>query len=208
MLPYIICKRAFDIFASGIGLILLAPILALLVLLISLDSTGSPIFKQERVGRGGVVFRIYKLRTMTVSVRPDSQQITVGADPRITRFGAFLRKWKLDELPQLWNVLFGQMSLVGPRPEVPKYVAHYPADLRDVVLSVRPGITDPCSLRLGNESELLGQASDPHKFYIEHLLPRKLDIYVKYVLNQSFYKDLKIIFATFIIIIMQNNKEI
>lgn len=187
---------------------MLAPILALLVLLISLDSTGSPIFKQERVGRGGVVFRIYKLRTMTVSVRPDSQQITVGADPRITRFGAFLRKWKLDELPQLWNVLLGQMSLVGPRPEVPKYVAHYPADLRDVVLSVRPGITDPCSLRLGNESELLGQASDPHKFYIEHLLPRKLDIYVKYVLNQSFYKDLKIIFATFIIIIMQNNKEI
>jgi lipopolysaccharide/colanic/teichoic acid biosynthesis glycosyltransferase len=201
-------KRIFDILASGIGLVLLAPVLALIMLLIPLDSAGSPFFTQDRVGRRGVIFKIYKFRTMAKSSERDLSEITVGMDPRITKFGASLRKWKLDELPQLWNVLRGQMSLVGPRPEVPKYVAHYPADLRHLVLSVRPGITDPCSLRLGNESELLGKARDPHKFYIEQLLPKKLEIYSKYVNNQSLYSDILIIFETILIVFQQKYKEI
>jgi lipopolysaccharide/colanic/teichoic acid biosynthesis glycosyltransferase len=123
-------------------------------------------------------------------------RITIGADPRITRVGAFLRRWKLDELPQLWNVLIGDMSLVGPRPEVPEYVAIYPQPTRDLILSVRPGITDPCSISFRNESEILATADDPERFYIEKLLPQKLKISMDYVNSQSLLSDIIIVFKT------------
>ena len=141
--------------------------------LIRWDSPGPVFFRQERVGRFGRPFRIHKFRTMRVNAE-QAGQLTVGADVRITRIGAFLRAHRLDELPQLIDVFLGDMSLVGPRPEVPRYVAHYPAALRDVVLSVRPGITDPASLRFRNESEQLAAAADPEREYIEVILPAKL----------------------------------
>lgn len=187
-------KRVFDIVCALLGLALLAPLLLALALWVKLDSPGPVFFRQERVGRQGRPFLIHKFRSM----RADNAgpQITVGADPRITRSGALLRRYKLDELPQLWDVLRGAMSLVGPRPEVPKYVALYPEDLRRLVLSVRPGITDPASLRYRNESERLAAAADPEREYIEVVMPAKLALAADYVREASLGGDLRLIIST------------
>lgn len=189
-------KRLFDWLASGLGLLVLSPVLLALALWIKLDSPGPVFFRQERMGKGCHVFRIHKFRTMVTDAELLGLQITVGADARVTRVGQWLRKYKLDELPQLLDVWLGHMSLVGPRPEVPRYVACYPADVRDIVLSVRPGITDRASIEYKDENEVLGCAADPHDAYINEVLPIKLRYCVEYVENRSFMGDLAIIFAT------------
>lgn len=189
-------KRIFDFCVSGVGLLVLSTVLLLIAILIRLDSRGPVFFRQERVGQFGRVFRIHKFRTMVVDAEARGMQITVGADPRVTRVGTVLRRYKLDELPQLIDVLFGQMSLVGPRPEVPRYVACYPQDVKELVLSVRPGITDRASIEFRNENEILDRAVDPHRAYIEEVLPIKLGYYVDYVKNRSLMGDVKIIFST------------
>ena len=194
-------KRLFDFFASGIGLLLLSPLMVFVALWIKLDSRGPVFFRQERVGQFGEIFRIHKFRTMVANAEAKGGQITVGADPRVTRIGRFLRKYKLDELPQLIDVFLGRMSLVGPRPEVPRYVAHYSREVRDIVLSVRPGITDQASIEFKDENEILGRATDPHQAYINEILPIKLAYYVNYVNNRSLIGDVKIIFVTLLAII-------
>ena len=193
-------KRCFDFSMALFGLILLTPLLLLAAFWIKLDSKGPVFFRQERVGRYGVIFRIFKFRTMTVSTEKN-QQLTVGNDVRITRAGYLLRRYKIDELPQLINVLFGAMSLVGPRPEVPKYVKCYPAAVREIVLSVPPGITDWASIKYKAENSILGKSSDPEKTYIEEILPIKLEFYLNYVNKRTMLMDLKIIFATFVALI-------
>lgn len=187
-------KRLFDIAASCIGLLLLAPVLLGIAVWIKRDSPGPVFFRQQRIGRHGEPFRIYKFRSM----RQDNAglQITVGADDRITRSGHFIRAYKLDELPQLINVLLGDMSIVGPRPEVPRYVALYPADVRAEVLSVRPGITDLASVQYRSESTLLAQSSNPEQTYVDTILPAKLALCREYVRERSFWLDLRIIGMT------------
>ncbi len=189
-------KRLFDIVCAGLGLLLLSPLLLVVAVWVKLDSRGPVMFRQERVGRFGVPFRIHKFRTMRVDAPSLGPQITVGDDARITRSGRWLRATKVDELPQLWDVLRGAMSLVGPRPEVPRYVALYPDALRDVVLSVRPGITDPASLSFRNESELLARAADPEREYVEVVMPMKLGLAADYVRNASLAGDIRLILAT------------
>ncbi|MFY2951254.1 sugar transferase [Achromobacter xylosoxidans] len=189
-------KRLFDICCSALGLLVLLPFLALIAIAIKLDSPGPVFFRQERVGRHGTPFRIHKLRSMRVAQPGAGRQITVGADARITRVGKLIREWKLDELVQLIDVLRGSMSLVGPRPEVPRYVAMYPADLRDEILSVRPGITDLASIRFRNESEILAQAADPEQAYQQVILPEKLKLQQEYVRTRSFLGDLAILIKT------------
>lgn len=190
-------KRIFDWVASGLGLLVLSPVLVALALWIKLDSPGPVFFRQERVGLRGRVFRIHKFRTMVINADRLGLQITVGSDARVTRLGQWLRKYKLDELPQLLDVWWGHMSLVGPRPEVPRYVACYPADVREVVLSVRPGITDRASIEFKDENEILGRSTDPHLAYVNEVLPIKLDYYVQYVYTRSFWGDIYLIFKTF-----------
>lgn len=194
-------KRLFDWLASGIGLLVLSPLLLVLALWIKLDSPGPVFFRQERVGQFGRVFRIYKFRTMVTDAEQLGLQITVGADTRVTLVGLWLRKYKLDELPQLFDVWLGHMSLVGPRPEVPRYVACYPVDVRDLVLSVRPGITDRASIEFKNESEILGRAADPHTAYVNEVLPIKLSYYVQYVNTRSFFGDIFLILKTIIALV-------
>ena len=189
-------KRALDFAAALAGLVLLAPLLAVVAAWIRLDSPGPVFFRQERVGRGGVPFRIHKFRTMRAAAEAAGPALTVGADPRITRAGAFLRRTKLDELPQLIDVLRGDMSLVGPRPEVPRYVATYPPALRAKVLSVRPGITDPASLQFRDESALLARAADPEREYREVVLPAKLRLAADYVDQATLAGDLRLIGST------------
>lgn len=189
-------KRGFDIAVTLVLLLVLLPLLLVLALLVLLSSPGGAFFRQVRVGRHGREFRLLKFRTM----RPGSEvlgQLTIGGrDPRVTRVGYFLRKSKLDELPQLWNVLTGAMSLVGPRPEVPKYVARYTAEQREV-LTVRPGITGPASLRYIDENELLAKSADPEKTYIGEVMPAKLAIDLEYVKRASMLTDLRILVGTF-----------
>jgi lipopolysaccharide/colanic/teichoic acid biosynthesis glycosyltransferase len=188
-------KRAFDLLGAAAGLILLAPLLLLIGLWIRLDSPGPVLYRQQRVGRAGKLFTIYKFRTM--QQRPVAgPQLTVGADPRVTRAGRFLRHYKLDELPQLWNVIEGSMSLVGPRPEVPRYVDCYPPEQRRVVLSVTPGITDWAAIRYKDENAVLARAADPERAYVEAVLPVKLDYYVRYVKERSFWGDVRILAHT------------
>jgi lipopolysaccharide/colanic/teichoic acid biosynthesis glycosyltransferase len=189
-------KRLFDIVFAGLGLLLLGPLLLGVALWIKLDSRGPVFFHQERVGRFGVPFRIHKFRTMVTDAERLGAQITVGADARITAAGRWLRASKVDELPQLWDVLRGAMSLVGPRPEVPRYVALYPPAMRDLVLSVRPGITDPASLSFRNESELLARAADPEREYVEVVMPAKLGLTADYVRHASLLGDIRLILAT------------
>ncbi|MNQ51133.1 putative undecaprenyl-phosphate N-acetylgalactosaminyl 1-phosphate transferase [compost metagenome] len=189
-------KRLFDICCSALGLLVLLPFLALIAIAIKLDSPGPVFFRQERVGRRGVPFRIHKLRSMQVRHSAIDRQITVGADARITRVGRLIRQWKLDELVQLIDVLRGDMSLVGPRPEVPRYVAMYPDDARDEILSVRPGITDLASIQFRNESTILAQSTDPERAYQEVILPEKLRLQQQYVRTRSFTGDLAILFKT------------
>jgi len=189
-------KRLFDIVFAGLGLLLLGPLLLGIALWIKLDSRGPVFFRQERVGRFGVPFRIHKFRTMVTDAEQLGAQITVGADARITAAGRWLRASKVDELPQLWDVLRGAMSLVGPRPEVPRYVALYPPAMRELVLSVRPGITDPASLNFRNESELLARAADPEREYVEVVMPMKLGLTADYVRHASLLGDIRLILAT------------
>ena len=189
-------KRAFDLLVSALALVLLAPLLLAIALAIRLDSRGPALFRQQRVGRHGVPFRIHKFRTMTHAPQSGGSLLTVGADARITRAGRFLRRTKLDELPQLLDVLAGTMSLVGPRPEVPRYVALYPPDVRAKVLSVRPGITDPASLMYRDESAVLARAADPERAYVEVVLPAKLAASIGYVEQASLLGDLRLIGRT------------
>jgi lipopolysaccharide/colanic/teichoic acid biosynthesis glycosyltransferase len=189
-------KRLFDVLCSALGLLVLAPVLLAVAAWIKLDSPGPVFFRQERVGRFGVPFRIHKFRTMSHAAAPQGPLITVGADARVTRAGAFLRRHKLDELAQLLDVLKGDMSLVGPRPEVPRYVAMYPPSLRDKVLSVRPGLTDPASLQFRDESGLLARAADPEREYVEVVMPAKLQLAAQYVERASLGTDLQLIVRT------------
>ena len=194
-------KRLFDLLLSSIGLLLLAPLLLLIATLVKLDSPGPVMFRQERVGRFGQPFRIHKFRTMRHEPAGQGLQITVGADRRITRVGGFLRASKLDELPQLLDVWLGDMSLVGPRPEVPRYVAHYPAELREKVLSVRPGITDIASIEYRDESAVLARAVDPERAYIDEVLPHKLSLAARYVERSSLWLDAWLIWRTVVAIV-------
>ena len=189
-------KRLFDVLGASVGLLLLAPLLVGIALWVKLDSRGPVFFRQQRVGRFGAPFYIHKFRSMREDAPLAGPQITIGADPRITRAGQFLRRTKLDELPQLLDVLAGTMSLVGPRPEVPRYVAMYPPALRDKVLSVRPGITDPASIKYRDESTLLARAADPERAYIEQVMPAKLRYAAEYVDHMSLANDLRLIGAT------------
>lgn len=189
-------KRLFDIVASGCGLIVLSPLFIVLAIWIKLDSKGPVFYRQVRVGRGNRDFRLYKFRSMRVGADKQGLITVGGRDPRITRSGYFIRKYKLDEFPQLINVFVGDMSLVGPRPEVRKYVDMYTAEqLR--VLSVRPGITDLASIRYRNENELLEQAEDPDSYYEQVIMQDKLRINLEYVDNHCFVNDIKLIFITF-----------
>ena len=194
-------KRLFDFTASFFGLILLAPIFVLSALWIMIDSKGPIFFRQERVGFQGINFRIHKFRTMVLNAEKKGKQITVGADSRITTAGVFLRKYKLDELPQLIDVLVGDMSLVGPRPEVSKYIDCYSDDEKYDVLSVKPGITDNASIEFRDENELLASSKDPEAAYISEVLPKKIALYRKYVKERSFFGDVAIIFKTIFLII-------
>lgn len=188
-------KRLFDFLVSVLALAVLSPFMLILAIVVVVDS-GPPVFyRQARVGRDGKVFRIIKFRTM-VTGADASGRLTVRGDSRVTRVGRFLRSSKLDELPQLLNVALGQMSVVGPRPEVPEFVEYYsPAD-KAIVLSVRPGITDNASIEFRNESELLDTADDPKRCYVEQILPAKLALYREYVNGRSFGKDIMIILKT------------
>ena len=188
-------KRLFDIVSSGIGLLCLAPVFVVMAIWIKLDSRGPVFYRQTRVGRYGRDFRIFKFRSMRVG-SDKGRQITVGErDPRITRSGYFIRRYKIDELPQLINVFLGDMSVVGPRPEVHKYVDLYSEEQRKV-FQVRPGITDLASIKYRNENELLSQVDDPDTYYIDVIMPDKLAINLEYIRHQSFMGDIKIIFNT------------
>lgn len=190
-------KRALDIFGAASGLLTLSPVLAMVALSIKLTSRGPVFFRQIRIGRKGLPFSVLKFRSMYQGAGKNGSAITIAGDHRITPIGRFLRRFKLDELPQLWNVLRGDMSLVGPRPEVPVYVAHYTPEQR-VVLSVRPGITDPSSLVYRREEDILASASDPEKFYRTRILPDKLARSSAYLQNISLYGDTRIILKTII----------
>ena len=189
-------KRALDLSAALAGLLLLAPLLLFIALAIKVESRGPVFFRQERVGRHGVPFRIFKFRTMTQGAPTGGIPLTVAGDQRITRVGGFLRRTKLDELPQLLDVLRGSMSLVGPRPEVARYVQHYPPEWRKRLLSVRPGITDFASIRYHNENDLLARASDPEREYIEVVLPTKLRYALHYLDNPGLASDLRVLGLT------------
>lgn len=199
---YVFLKRILDILAAAVGLLILALPMVLIALFIKLDDGGSVFFKQKRVGKDHEVFNILKFRTMVEDAPAKGGQVTVEGDSRITKIGHFLRKFKLDELPQLINVLLGHMSLVGPRPEVPKYVEMYNRDQSRVLL-VRPGITDLASITYRSESEILARAEDPEKAYIEEIMPDKLRLNLEYIKNMSLGYDLKLIFKTFWVIIAE-----
>ena len=189
-------KRLFDIVASACGLILLSPLFFIVSVWIKLDSIGPVFYRQVRVGRYNKDFRIFKFRSMRVGADKGSLVTIGGRDPRVTRIGYYLRKFKIDELPQLINVFTGDMSLVGPRPEVRHYVNYWtPEQLH--ALDVRPGITDPASIKFRNENELMESAEDPESFYINVIMQEKLKLYLEYVQNASFWYDIKLIFKTF-----------
>ena len=187
-------KRAFDLLGAGLALLLLAPLMAAVALWVRLDSPGPVFFRQQRVGRHGVLFMIHKFRTMRTGV--EGWPLTVGDDARITRAGRFLRRTRLDELPQFIDVLQGAMSLVGPRPEVPRYVALYPPALRERALAVRPGLTDPASLHFIDEAALLAAAADPECEYVERILPAKLQRAAEYAENASLATDVVVLART------------
>ena len=188
-------KRALDIVFSLLGLAALWPVLALIGMSIFLTSGPPAIFSQERVGRGGRPFRLLKFRTMTSLKGAEAGLFEPGSRARVTPFGRFLRAYKIDELPQLWNVLMGEMSLVGPRPEIRKWVDVYPERWRKV-LSVRPGITDPASLHYRNEEEILAASPDPEKAYRDVILPHKLDFYERYADNVGPFRDFGVLMRT------------
>lgn len=189
-------KRSFDITVSTIALLVLTPLLLLLAVWVKSGSSGPVLFRQVRVGQHGRLFRIYKYRTMNTEAERQGPQITIGRDPRVTRQGHVLRKYKLDELPQLLNVWLGHMSLVGPRPEVQRYMDMYPPTARMQILSVRPGITDLASIEFKDENTLLAESSDPQYVYIHQILPIKQQYYLQYVQNRSFIGDITILLHT------------
>ena len=189
-----VLKRIFDIFFSVIGLMILLPLMLIIAVLIKLDSRGEIFFKQTRVTKNGREFKILKYRTMKVGSDKYSQ-ITIGKDDRITKVGVFLRKYKLDEIPQLINVFVGDMSLVGPRPEVPKYVEMYTEEQKEI-LRVRAGITDYASIEFSDENEILANEKDPEKAYIEKIMPKKIKLNKKYLSEISIWTDIKIIMMT------------
>ena len=193
-------KRLMDIAVSGCALAVLWPVLLLIALAIKIDDPGPVFYRQVRVGRNGKTFRIFKFRTMVVDADKKGLSITVGRDSRITRMGAFLRKTKLDELAQLINVFVGEMSFVGPRPEVPKYVDLYTPYQRQVLL-VRPGITDYASIAYRNENDLLAGCDDPEKMYIEKIMPDKIELNMKYLREISPIADIRLILSTIIAVI-------
>ena len=195
-------KRLFDIVASGLGLIVLSPLFLILAIWIKLDSKGPVFYRQVRVGKDNKDFRIFKFRSMWVGSDKGSLVTIGGRDPRVTRSGYWIRKFKLDELPQLINVFIGDMSLVGPRPEVRHYVDYWTPEQMHV-LDVRPGITDPASIKFRNENELMEQAEDPEKYYIEVIMQEKIKLYLEYVKNHSFGGDIGLIFKTFWTIIKE-----
>jgi lipopolysaccharide/colanic/teichoic acid biosynthesis glycosyltransferase len=188
-------KRLFDMSVSAVALLLLALPMLLIAFWIRLDSPGPALYRQERVGRHGQPFRIHKFRTMHLRTGEDLP-ITADGDARITRAGRWLRGRRLDELPQLWNVLSGQMSLVGPRPEVDRYVQQVPADLRAIVLSVRPGVTDPAALAHRHEGEILARARDPEQCYLQDILPNKVRMQADYIRRATLLTDLQVLAKT------------
>ncbi|WP_297742265.1 sugar transferase [uncultured Tessaracoccus sp.] len=194
-----LAKRAFDIVASSVALVLLSPVFLGVTVAIKLTDGGPVFFRQERVGMGGRVFRIHKFRSMRVA--NEGALVTTANDARITPVGAFLRKSKLDELPQLIDVLVGNMSVVGPRPEVPRYVELWGEEARREILSVRPGISDPAAIAFRNEQDELAAADDPERHYVEVILPKKVAMYRDYVRHRSFMGDLAVIFRTFAAIV-------
>ena len=195
-------KRLFDIVASSIGLLLLSPLFLILAIWIKLDSEGPVFYRQVRVGRNNKDFRIFKFRSMRVGSDKGSLVTIGGRDPRITKSGYFIRKFKLDEFPQLINVFIGDMSLVGPRPEVRHYVEYWTPEQMHV-LDVRPGITDPASIKFRNENELMEQAEDPEDYYINVIMQEKLKLYLEYVQSHSFWGDIGLIFKTFWVIVTE-----
>lgn len=201
-----IIKRLFDIVFSFIGLLLLLPLFLLVAILIKIDSRGPIFFKQQRIGRNFAPFAINKFRTMKIDADGNGLQITVGGDKRITRIGKILRKSKIDELPQLLNVLIGDMSIVGSRPEMPQYVEFYKTDYKDI-LSKRPGITDIASVTFRDEESVLKDKDDPEWYYKFVLLPRKIELAQKYTKQATFFSDLKIILMTFYRLFRSNTQD-
>lgn len=188
-------KRIFDFVFSLLGILILLPVFIIIAILIKIDSKGPVLFKQIRVGRNEELFHILKFRTMVTDAEKLGKQITIGKDSRITRVGHFLRNYKLDEFPQLFNVLLGDMSLVGPRPEVPKYTAYYSKEQKKI-FQVRPGITDYASIKYSKENEILASSEDPEQTYINEIMVDKLTINLDYIRKRSLKEDLYIIFAT------------
>lgn len=193
-------KRPFDIAGSALGLVLLSPLFLVIAMVIKLDSPGPVFFRQERVGKGGRLFRIFKFRSMIADASHRGTALTVRADRRITRVGEFLRRSKLDELPQLMNVLAGDMSLVGPRPEVPEFMTFYTAEQRAIITSMRPGITDYAAILFRDESSLLDQSGDPVDIYRREIMPLKFVYYERYSREIEILNDLRIILATMILL--------
>lgn len=188
-------KRVFDFISAFLGLLFLSPLLLVVALWIKFDSKGPIFFRQERIGLHGTPFRIHKFRSMSVNTEKSSR-LTIGNDARITKAGHFIRKYKIDELPQLIDVLIGSMSLVGPRPEVAEFMNRYDPITREKILSVRPGITDWASIQMIDENEILGQYDNPKQAYIDIIMPMKSEYYISYAESHTFHEDLKIIFAT------------
>lgn len=195
-------KRIFDIVASGLGLLVLSPLFLVIAIWIKLDSPGPVFYRQVRVGRNNKDFRIFKFRSMRVGSDKGSLVTIGGHDPRVTRSGYFIRKFKIDELPQLINVFIGDMSLVGPRPEVRHYVNYWTPEQMHV-LDVRPGITDPASIKFRNENELMEKAESPEDYYINVIMQEKIKLYLEYVRNASFGYDIQLIFKTFWVIVSE-----
>jgi len=188
-------KRVFDVVGAAAGLMLVSPLLLILALLIKAEDGGPVFFRPERVGHRGRAFRMWKLRTMVPNAEAQGLPLTVGRDPRVTRVGAWLRRLKVDELPQLFNVLVGEMTFVGPRPEVPRYVASYNAAERRV-LELVPGITDEASIRYIDEAALLATAADPERLYVEEIVPEKIRVNLAYAARATVWTDVGVILAT------------
>jgi len=190
-------KRLFDLVVAVLGLVLLAPLLLMVSLLIRLDSPGPVFYKGERIGKGGQPFRMYKFRSMVTNADRMGPALTHSGDPRITRVGRILRKWKIDEFPQLLNILRGEMSVVGPRPESPGYLRHYTPEQRRV-LQVKPGMTGLTQVRYRHEETLLGRCTSPEEDYIKKIMPQKLALDLEYLENQSLFLDIVLIMQTFL----------
>ena len=191
----LVLKRVFDTIVSLIGLTLLLPFFLIIAIIIKTDSSGPVFFRQVRVGKNGKEFKIFKFRTMVQDAEKKGMQITVGKDNRITKSGHFLRKTKLDELTQLINILTGNMSFVGPRPEIPKYVAMYDENQKDILM-LKPGITDLASIEYRDENTLLAKSDNPEETYIKEILPRKIELNIKYIKNMSIIHDIELILRT------------